>query len=180
MMKKKIAIVGIVALLLTAAISTFAYLTAKTGEVKNTFTVGAISIDLTETYEQGSKIYPGAIITKIPVVTVKANSEPAYVYVSVDNQLGAAGVLDIDPVNWIKVGTDGATKSVYRYKEIVELNTSDTLLTVFTKVTIPGELTSVTGLEEDFIILSAYAHQSLSTTEAVADAAALAQLLPTP
>lgn len=180
MMKRKIAIAGIAALLLTAAISTFAYLTAKTGEIKNTFTVGDISITLTETYTQGSKIYPGAIISKTPVVTVKANSEPSYIYVSVDNQLGAAGVLDIDPLNWIKVGTDGATKSVYRYKEVVALSSSDTLLTVFTKVTIPGELTSVTGFDNDFIILCAYAHQSLSTTEDVANAAALAQLLPTP
>lgn len=180
MMKKKIAIVGIVTLLLTAAISTFAYLTAITGPVKNTFTVGAISIDLTETYKPGSKIYPGAIITKIPVVTVKANSEPAYVYVFIDNQLGADGVLDINQDNWRKVGTDVGTKSVYRYKEIVELNTSDTLLTVFTQVTIPGTLPSVTGLDEKEIVISAYAHQSNSTTEAVADAAALAQLLPTP
>jgi len=180
MMKRKIAIVGIAALLLTAAISTFAYLTAKTDEVKNTFTVGAISIDLTETYVPNSKIYPGAIIDKTPVVTVKANSEPSYVYVSVNNQLGAAGILDINITDWVKVGDIGVTESVYKYKEVVSLSPTDTLLTVFTKVTIPGELTSVAGLAEKGIVISAYAHQSLSTTEAVASAAALAYFVSTP
>lgn len=179
-MKRKIAIAGIAALLLTAAITTFAYLTAKTGEIKNTFTVGEISITLKETYNPGSKIYPGAVIDKIPVVTVKANSEPSYVYVSVDNQLGAAGVLDIDLAKWEQVGTDGVTKAVYRYKDIVPLSSSDTLLTVFTKVTVPGELPSVAGLDKKFIILCAYAHQSTSTDLTVANAAALAQLLTTP
>lgn len=179
-MKRKIAVAAIATLALTATITTFAYLTAQTDVLENTFTVGDIAIDLTETYAQGSKIYPGANISKTPVVTVKANSEPSYVYVSIDNQLQASGVLDIIPANWIKVGDIGTTESVYRYKEVVPFNSSDTLLTVFTKVTIPGELTNVSGLSEKEIVISAYAHQSLSTTEAVATAAALAHFTTMP
>lgn len=173
-MKRKIAVAAIAALALTAGITTFAYLTAQTGVIENTFTVGNISIELTETYVQNSKIYPGANISKTPVVTVKANSEPSFVYVLVDNQLGTSGILDLVPENWIEVGDNGVTKTVYRYKDVVALSPSDTLLTVFTKVTIPGSLTSVTGLDSKLIIIDAYAHQSLSTTESVATTAALA------
>lgn len=173
-MKKKIGLFAIAVLALTTTITTFAYLTAQTDELKNTFTVGDLKITLTETYEQNSKIYPGVEIPKTPVVTVKANSEPSYVYVSIDNQLEPTGVLNIDTTKWIKVGGNTATKSVYRYFEIIPLSTTDLALTVFTTVSFSDELTSVTGLAEKDILIDAFAHQSLATTETVATAAALA------
>ncbi len=83
-MKKKIAIsIVAVALVLCCAIGgTLAWLTDKTGPVTNTFTVGDINIDLTET-EREYKMVPGNTIAKDPKVTVKANSEDCYLFVKV-------------------------------------------------------------------------------------------------
>ena len=71
---------------------TLAWLTDKTDEVTNTFTVGDINIDLTETWNYDSdgngtidswqgKMIPGHTIAKDPKVTVKANSEKCYLFV---------------------------------------------------------------------------------------------------
>lgn len=83
-MKKKIAIsIVAVALVLCCAIGgTLAWLTDKTGPVVNTFTVGDINIDLTET-TSNYKMVPGNTIAKDPKVTVKANSEACYLFVKV-------------------------------------------------------------------------------------------------
>lgn len=64
---------------------TIAWLTAQTGEVKNTFTYGNIDITLTETVPENrqAKIIPGKDIPKDPKVTVKANSETCYLFVKV-------------------------------------------------------------------------------------------------
>ena len=88
-MKKKIAIsIVAVALVLCCAIGgTLAWLTAESGTVTNTFTVGDINIDLTEDSGASAgyefKMVPGNTITKDPKVTVKANSEDCYLFVKV-------------------------------------------------------------------------------------------------
>lgn len=61
---------------------TLAWLTDQTAEVKNTFTVGDINIDLTET-NRDYKMVPGNTIAKDPTVTVKANSEACWLFVKV-------------------------------------------------------------------------------------------------
>lgn len=74
---------------------TLAWLTAETDSVVNTFTVGDINIDLTETWNaksQGSnendiwtgKLVPGTNLTKDPTVTVKADSEACWLFVKVE------------------------------------------------------------------------------------------------
>ena len=68
--------------------STYALLMQKTGTIENTFTVGNINIELTETGadvngKQTFKIIPGTNITKDPKVTVKANSEACWLFVVV-------------------------------------------------------------------------------------------------
>lgn len=80
------AMLMILAVMLIVGISvggTLAWLTDKTGDVVNTFTVGDVDIDLTETTGNSYKIVPGANITKDPVVTVKANKEPCWVFVKI-------------------------------------------------------------------------------------------------
>lgn len=80
---------AVVLLLGCAAGSTLAWLTSSTAPVTNTFTVGNISISLSEprwdaSYPDGSaKMIPGCDITKDPVVTVDANSEKCYLFVKV-------------------------------------------------------------------------------------------------
>ncbi len=75
------------ALVLVVAVAsvggTIAWLTDKTAPVTNTFTVGDINIELTET-ERTYKIVPGVEIPKDPKVTVKANSEACWLFVKVE------------------------------------------------------------------------------------------------
>ena len=68
-----------------------AWLTATTPAVVNTFTVGDINIELTETADEDLtkvghqfKMVPGKTITKDPKVTVLANSEACYLFVKVE------------------------------------------------------------------------------------------------
>ncbi len=65
---------------------TFAWLTAKTDAVVNTFTYGDINISLTETTGNDYKIVPGVDISKDPKVTVKADSEACWLFVKVEEE----------------------------------------------------------------------------------------------
>ena len=64
--------------------ATFAWLTAKTDPVVNTFTYGDINIELAEGTGSNYKIIPGVDIGKDPKVTVKAGSEACWLFVKVD------------------------------------------------------------------------------------------------
>lgn len=83
MKKKTLALVLALTLLVAGVVGgTLAWLTDQTAEVKNTFTVGDINIDLTET-TTNYKMVPGNTIAKDPTVTVKANSEACWLFVQV-------------------------------------------------------------------------------------------------
>lgn len=66
--------------------ATFAWLTAKTDPVVNTFTYGDISIELKETTGDSYKIIPGVDIKKDPKVTVEAGSEACWLFVKVEEE----------------------------------------------------------------------------------------------
>lgn len=83
MKKKTLALVLALTLLVAGVVGgTLAWLTDRTAEVKNTFTVGDINIDLTET-TRDYKMVPGNKLDKDPTVTVKANSEACWLFVKV-------------------------------------------------------------------------------------------------
>ena len=70
-MKLKNVMIIAVCVVLVVALSigaTLAYLTDRDSKV-NTFTVGNVDIELTEDFEQGSKLLPGEEIAKKPVIT---------------------------------------------------------------------------------------------------------------
>lgn len=85
-MRKKIFVSAVaVALVLCCVIGgTLAWLTDKTDSVVNTFTVGKVDIELTESLDLDLKMVPGRTITKDPKVTVKADSEDCWLFVQVD------------------------------------------------------------------------------------------------
>lgn len=87
-MKKKTIAILMAAMLVCggAAGATMAWLTDNTGTIVNTFTYGDINIELTEVNPAGqtAKMIPGSDITKDPVVTIKADSEPCYVFVKIE------------------------------------------------------------------------------------------------
>lgn len=80
---KVLAMMLAVSLLVGTAIGgTLAWLTDTSKEVKNTFTVGNIDIELEET-ERTYKMIPGDELPKDPKVTVAAGSEDSWVFVKV-------------------------------------------------------------------------------------------------
>ena len=114
-MKKK-SFVMVLALVLVFAVAVggvVAWLTATTGSVKNTFTVGDINITLTEsgTNDAGEKSYqviPGDVEDKDPKVTVVAGSEACYLFVKVDvanNTVNgkAIYIFDVRDDGWMKL-----------------------------------------------------------------------------
>lgn len=106
---------------------TLAWLTATTGEVKNTFTVGNIDIDLEET-TTAYKMIPGCTIDKDPVVTVNANSEKCYLFVKVTENIGITGY-DFDDYISYEIDTGwtevNATTDPGVYYRVVDTSTSD-------------------------------------------------------
>ena len=94
MKKKTIALLMALVLVVGVAVGgTLAYLLDMTAPVVNTFTVGNVDIDLTETdaetavdgsMSKSFKMVPGVVLDKDPTVTVLANSEKCYVFVKID------------------------------------------------------------------------------------------------
>lgn len=195
------AMVMILSLMLVIGLSvggTIAWLTAETGTVENTFTVGNIIIELWEndfvlstnslntakkvTAENEYKVVPGGKSPKNPTVTVKAGSEECYVYVTVENNLlldnNTAVATLTYATGWTEVKVEG-TKTLYRYNTTVNLvnATEDKDVPVFTHVTYADEAITkdnIGQLNGDKIIIKAYAHQAANTTQTVADSAATA------
>ena len=84
-MKKKITLAVICAVLSCVCLigTTFAWLTDTTPTITNTFTVGNVDIDLTETTGATYKMVPGATLAKDPTVSVTGGSEACWLFVKV-------------------------------------------------------------------------------------------------
>ena len=102
--------------------ATIAYLTDQTDEVKNTFTVGNINIDLTETTTD-YKMVPGTEIEKDPKVTVLPNSEASWLFVKIEKSANLDEFIayDVD-ADWTEgtgtgEGGNGVPVGVY-YREV--------------------------------------------------------------
>lgn len=104
-MKKKLTTVLAIVLVVALSVAgTYAYLTDKTGPVVNTFTVGNVNIDLTETTGDSYKMVPGATIEKNPKVTVEADSEACWLFVKVEKSANFADFLTYDmATGWTKL-----------------------------------------------------------------------------
>ena len=148
---------------LVAALSiggTVAWLTATSGSVVNTFTVGDINIDLTETKgtinngtgEHTFKIIPGADIEKDPKVTVKAGSEACWLFVKVEETNWPDITETVDGVDtrkvkytiangWTKLDSVPGVDNVY-YRTVTA-TTADTTFSVLAddKVYVSANLT---------------------------------------
>lgn len=101
------------ALVVASVLGTMAYLTSKTADVTNTFTVGnvAITLDEAKTNENGDgtlvegaarvtannyKVIPGHTYTKDPIIHVTEGSENSYVFVKVTNDLAGAEATTVE------------------------------------------------------------------------------------
>lgn len=167
-MKKKLTMIAALALAVCIGVGgTLAYLTSKPTALINTFTVGALNITAAEPHwdSRDAKIYPGAVISKDPTVTVAAGSEACYVFVKVDVSADIAAVLaengiNYDITNWAKL--DGVTENVY----YATVSASDAaagkeLPALFTTVTISetADNDAIAAAASDTITVTAYAIQ---------------------
>lgn len=181
-MKKALALAVSLCVIATAVIgATYAYRTAGTGDVQNTFSFDGIEISLAETYVQDSVFYPGAEIDKKATVTVNKNSSPCYLYAMVENGFGDAAQPDIDDSIWLPVQAPAQTnRTVYRYHEIVSREDTAQAFDVFQKVTFSEALTKQQIAEngEKTITVGAYAHQASGVDSETADQNATAYFTP--
>ena len=189
-------LLNLLVLVLVAAISitgTLAFLTDKTGEVKNTFTVGEVKIDLkekkvaengsvpegtaaanyTET-EQSYKIFPGGTYNKAPAVLVDADSEECYVFVKLTNgmetfEATGEGTIAAQMVanGWtLKDETNG----IWQYDEIAE---PSAVLPLFDTITIRGDWDGTGTLSDIVIIAAAVQADNCTAAQALTEATAL-------
>ena len=133
-MKKALLLVLCAVLLVVGSVmGTLAYLQDSTELVENTFTVGEVQIELTETWNTdtddddvndawSAKLFPGKEYAKDPVVTIKANSEDCWLFVKIVETNNPATYLDYtynlddwteleDGVYYISVTSDDADQS---------------------------------------------------------------------
>lgn len=140
-MNKKLITAASIALAACVAIGgTIAYLTAESGPIENTFTVGKVDINLTET-ERTYKMIPGTTLDKDPTVTVEAGSEASWVFVKVDetNNLDKYINYTVDTNVWQPLED---VADVYYAK--VAASEEDTVLNVLTnkQVSVKDDVTS--------------------------------------
>ena len=168
--------------------ATFAWLTAKTDPVVNTFTYGDINITLEENTGSDYKIIPGVAIEKDPLVTVLAKSEACWLFVKVEEENwpefadgedgNAVRKVNYDIADgWMKGDGTSIPANVY-YREVDASNADqefpvlkDNKITVsdtLTKIDIKGILTTTPKLS-----ITAYAIQKDGMTDAAAAWAAI-------
>ena len=179
-MKMKNMLIGGMSLALVACISvggTLAYLSANTEKVTNTFafTTNGIDLTLNETATAGTgytidkeaagendgiaytDIEPGAVLSKVPVLTVAEDSVDCYVYALVSGIDNVAAVGEnTSPAmwttwgtNWTEVESYNGTGVLLKYNQkITEADTSDkarVLDPIFSAVTINSNITADPG-----------------------------------
>ena len=191
--KKALALVLCAVLLVAVSVTaTVAFLTSK-DSVKNTFTIGKVSITLDEAQvnEYGEKVTPEARVkaneytllpshayVKDPTVHFAAGSEASYIFAVVYDGLTAIEAdttiaAQIVANGWTKYDATGVAGSVY-YKK-VDANEGNSAIDykLFDNFTIIDTVTDLSSYEDATIEIKAYAIQSEGFTTA---AEAFAQL----
>jgi hypothetical protein len=163
--------------------TTFAWLTAETAPITNTFTYGDINITLVETKGTGSdtektfKMLPGAVIDKDPVVTVTKGSENCWLFIKVEKGNNPDNYLDysVDTAGGWIVLDETNYPGVY-YRQVNYNETDDQPFNVLTgnKVTVKSSLTKTEltniGTAYPTLKFTAYAVQRDSNIDTVAEA----------
>ena len=161
MKKKTIALVLALVLIVGAAIGgTVAYLTDKSAAVTNTFTIGKVDIDLTETTSD-YKMIPGSTIGKDPTVAVRVGSENSWVFVKVvANNVSDYLEYSIDS-GWTALpNVDGVYYSSYTSSETATDYAVLTNNQVKVKDTVTNELMSQAANNNPTLTFTAYAVQA--------------------
>ena len=178
-MKKKTFVLLLALVLIAGAAvgGTLAWLTATTGEVKNTFTTSNIEITLVETKggdDREFKMIPGCTIEKDPKVTVKAGSEKCYLFVKIEKSSNFDSFMTYTvAAGWTQL-TDASDNDVPGvYYRVVEASNADQEFAVLkdNQVTVKGTVTKadMNGLTENTyptLTFTAYASQYMKNNTA--------------
>ena len=186
-MKKKISIAlaafAFALLLVVGSVAgTIAYLTSETEVVKNTFTVGDITITLDETDVDDStadkdrdivntyKLLPGENYTKDPTIHVESGSSECYLFVNIVNNIESVE----DPTNNIasQLNANGwvlISNGVYYYNQKVDASTAAKDVVVFEKIYIDADATNadLEAVAGNTVEVTAYAVQTSGFDTAV-------------
>lgn len=187
-MKKKLTTVLAIVLVVALSVAgTYAYLTSKTATITNTFTVGNVKIDLTETWNTDTdgngkpdawkmQLIPGTSAKKDPTVTVKANSEKCYLFVKFEEKNSPTTYLTYtstltDANGWTKL--EGESNVWYRVVNKAAADTSFVLLQADDKgnmVTVKDNVTNdnMADAAKAELVYTAYACQFEGMTAAQA------------
>lgn len=172
---------------------TVAWLTDKTDEVKNTFTVGDINITLKETVKPdgttveagvadwSAQMIPGKTYSKNPTVTVKANSVDCYLFVEVtkpaNDYITYTFTLEETNSGWTQgtgTGTEGNGVPTNVWFRAVSASTSDQSWNLIkdNQVSISENLTKdKISTSSETMIFKAYAVQQAKSSTATFTAA---------
>ena len=166
MKKKSLALVLALAMIVVCVVGgTLAWLTAKTNDVKNTFTTSDIDITLTETkggVDKEFKMVPGYTIDKDPKVTVVAGSEKCYLFVKLDESTNFNTFLTYTMADgWTAL--DGVSGVYYRVVDTADMGTAFSVLkndrvTVLDSVT-KDDMNALTANTYPTLTVTAYASQ---------------------
>lgn len=176
-MKKKLTTVLAIVLVVALSVAgTYAYLTDTTRTITNTFTVGNVDIDLTETFNTDTnndgkadawqaQLIPGKEHAKDPVVTVKGGSEKCYLFVEFDEIGNPADYLTYTSLlaapDWTK--GDGTAIPENVWYRVVDKSATDTPFHLLAgdKVTIKDDVTNenMTAASGAKLAYTAYACQ---------------------
>ncbi len=179
-MKKKRTIIAALFLMLIMLIGgTVSFLT-DTKTTTNTFTIGNVSIQLTEpnwNSTNAQNLMPGAVVAKDPTITNLSTTNPAFVFMKVEGPCST----DTTPLEaltytvnngWVEIGTgacDATTHKVIRVyaygtaSAMTELAASGSTGALFNNVTLNGNITNPTnqGLSGNLdVVVTAYAIQT--------------------
>ena len=167
MKKKSLALVLALAMIVVCVVGgTLAWLTAKTPDVKNTFTTSDVDITLTETTTNYQMI-PGYTIAKDPKVTVLAGSEKCYLFVKVEKSANFDSFMTYEMATGWKQLKDASNNDVpgvfYREVDTDQMGTPISVLKN-DQVTVRGDVTKsmLNGLTADTyptLTFTAYACQ---------------------
>ena len=176
MKKKSLALVLALAMIVVCVVGgTLAWLTAKTPDVKNTFTTSDVDITLTESTTNYQMI-PGYTIDKDPKVTVLAGSEKCYLFVKVEKSENFDNFMTYDMADGWEALT-GVNGVFYRVVDTADMGTAYSVL-ANDQVTVKTDVTKtmLNGLNEatqPTLTFTAYACQynsSNGTSFTAADA----------
>ena len=142
---------------------TLAWLTDKTDTIENTFTVGKVDIELTETTGNTYKMIPGNTITKDPKVTVKAGSEACWVFVKIEAIDVADYLTYTVDANWAAL--DGVAGVYYIQQNDLSAATDDVSYPVLAgnAVTVKNNVSTISGTPT--LKFTAYAIQTSDSAD---------------